>query len=198
MIGHGSGMGPKEKSVPVGSKGKLIKVSRVNQAAAGSGLLSYSEIARTAGGSSGILMNSRAGSRNGKPSVLDPHTGRLIPISRYAGGATTLAEASQNMLNSVKSNAANNSKGISPELIAQLLSSITAILNNIADNTAPVNKIYQALVAYLESGGASGTSDNIKIKKKPEKLAANDSNMSSDVDQNIKSLVATLAELAKG
>ena len=178
-----------------GKGAKLSGFGRPDWSAAAGG---YSGLARMAGGSAGILMNSRAGSRNGLPSVVDPKTGRLIPFSRFAGGATNIADASRNMLNELSTNVSNNknSNAISPELIAQLLSAITNILNNIADNTAPVNKIYQALVAYLEAGGSSGT-DTVNIHKAPQKAAVNQ-NQSTEIGDDIKALVSTLAELAKG
>ena len=176
--------------------GRPIWPSEV-ESASGSGLLSYNQLSNRTGGSSGILMRSRAGSRNGAPSVIDPKTGRMIPFSRFAGGATNIADASRNMLQEVAQSSNNNrGNGVSPELVAQLLSAITTILNNIADNTAPVNKIYQALVAYLESGGSSGVkSEPIKINKS-KKVAANGGD--GEIDPKLKSLVSTLAQLAKG
>jgi hypothetical protein len=164
---------------------------------------SYSAMANNAGGSSGVLMRSRAGSAGTKPAFVDPTTGRIIPFSRFAGGATNIADASRNMLNQIATSAASNnnsSKGISPELVTQLLSAITSILEKIADNTTPVNRIYQALAAYLEAGGASGIDNNksnqiININRAPQKAAAGGGD---EIDPNIKSLVATLAELAKG
>jgi hypothetical protein len=107
------------------------------------------------------------------------------------------------MLNQIATSAASNnnsSKGISPELVTQLLSAITGVLEKIADNTTPINGIYQALAAYLEAGGASGIDNNkgnqiININRAPQKAAAGGGD---EIDPNIKSLVATLAELAKG
>ena len=162
---------------------------------------SYTDMANTAAGSSGILMRSRAGSSGSRPAFVDPTSGRIVPFTRFAGGATNIADASRNMLEQISTNAASNNNkggGISPELISQLLSAITSILNTIANNTAPVDKIYQALVAYLESGGSSGINSKgnttININKSPEKAAVG----AEEVDSKIKSLVATLADLAKG
>jgi hypothetical protein len=147
-------------------------------------------------------MRSRAGSAGTKPAFVDPTTGRIIPFTRFAGGATNIADASKNMLNQIATSAASNNntgKGISPELVSQLLSAITGILEKIADNTTPINRIYQALAAYLESGGASGIDNKsnqiININRAPQKAAAGGGD---EIDPNIKSLVATLAELAKG
>lgn len=195
-IDHGSGMGPREKTLKFGDAGKLIKVARVNTSGANSGILNYSDLASRAAGSSGLLISSRAGSRQGMSSIRDPRTGRLIPVSRVSGGASAITA---DMLNGIASGASNYAKsgGVSPELVTQLLASITNILNNIAQNTAPVNKIYQALVAYLEAGGSSGASnDVVRINNTSSQKAAGAE--MSDVDANIKTLVTTLAELAKG
>ena len=178
-----------------GSSANKNPASRNVMTAAGSGLLSYGDIAAMAGGSSGLLLRSRPGSR-GNDGIR--HT-RLRPI-RFSGGASGIVEQTSTILNNVKTSVANAGQAgaISPELVAQLLASITALLEKVADNTAPVSSIYAALKAYLASGGASGTSDNVpKVTpvKNPDAAAMNNDDT---VDKNIQSLVGVLAQLAKG
>ena len=47
------------------------------------------------------------------------------------------------------------------DLVEKLISSIVAVLNKIADNTAPVEKIYAALSEYL--GNKSPASPSTKL-----------------------------------
>lgn len=197
-IDHGSGMGPKEKDLKFGTDGKIVRVSRIKNAGANSGIYSYDDLALAAGGSSGLLMSSRAGSN--KPGVVamrDSRTGRLVPV-RVAGGDSDIASMTTSMLNTVRTNVSNQSKSgtVSEELVAQLLQSITNILNSIADNTAPVAKIYNALTAYISAGAGTKSMDTVKVNKTPK--TQNASNGSQDVDSNIRALAGVLAELAKG
>ena len=149
------------------------------------------------GGSSGILLASKAGSiKPGVPTFRDNRTGRLLPV-RVSGGESNIASLTNTMLHSVKANVTNRAKsgGVSAELVAQLLQSITNILNNIADNTAPVAKIYNALAAYISAGGGQASTDKVTVIKKPETPSSSGSN---EIDSNIVALAGVLAELAKG
>ena len=201
-IDHGSGMGPKEKTLSFGSDGKIVRVSRINTSAAGSGLMSYEDLANVSGGSSGLLIRSRAGSAiNRGIAIRDPRSGRLVPIN-ISGGASDISGITTSMLNSVSSTTINKAKSgsVSSELVAQLLQSITTLLNNIANNTAPVDKIYKALAAYISAGGnvsGGGTAmDKVTVKKNNSTQSS--SSASSEIDSNISTLVGVLAELAKG
>ena len=194
MIHHGgSGYGPTEKNVPLGSAGKLIKISRVSNAAgANSGILSYDQM-MGAGGSSKLLLSSRAGSMtNMGPVIRDPRNGRLVPIN-VAGGAS-MANASSAMLSNI-ANKASHSNGIPQETVVKLIETITQLLGSIANNTAPIDQIYKALVSYMQSGGASGSTAPVavKTKEKPDPATIN-----KDIDSNVKALVGVLADLAKG
>ena len=172
----------------------------INTSAAGSGILSYGDLAMVAGGSSGLLMSSRAGANTpGVATFRDSKTGRLLPV-RVSGGESDIVGMTSTMLNNVKTSVSNvvskaKSGTVSAELVAELLKSITNILNNIADNTAPVAKIYNALAAYISSGGGASM-DKVTVKKKPETPVAGGG--SNEVDSNIAALAGVLAELAKG
>ena len=149
-----------------------------------------------AGGSSGILMSARPGSRNNIP-VAVSSGGKLVPITNLTGGASDIAAQTQAMLTNIGRTASSKSgNGISPELVTKLLTSITQILQNIANNTAPVGKIYQALLAYVQAGGDSGIKDTptpIKVDK-----TKNNQTSEPEIDSSISTLVGVLAELAKG
>ena len=196
-IDHGSGMGPKEKDLKFGTDGKIVRISRINTSAAGSGILSYGDLAMAAGGSSGLLISSRAGSNApGIVTFRDNRTGRLLPV-RVSGGESDIVGMTSTVLKNVKANVTNKAKSgtVPAELVTQLLQSITNILNNIADNTAPVAKIYNALAAYISSGGGASM-DKVTVKKKPETPVAGGG--SNEIDSNIAALAGVLAELAKG
>lgn len=193
MIDHGSGMGPKRKQVPLGADGQLIKVSRVTGTGAGSGIRSYNDFAK-AGGASGLLLASRAGSVSGSGlTVRDPRSGRLVPVN-FAGGASNMVDSTTAMLGNIASKVSKNSNGIPQETVVKLIETITQLLSSIASNTAPIDKIYNALVSYLQSGGASHTAPQaIKMNNRKEKETG-----TKEVDEKVKALVGVLADLAKG
>ena len=170
-----------------------------NISAAGSGLVSsYSDIARRAGGSSGLLLRSRVGSRN-NAKVAPSRRMRPQPRRIIAGGASEIADLATSYLNNAQVSISNagNAGTISPELVAQLLSSITALLESIANNTAPVAQIYSALRAYMQAGGGTHEEEVNKVtpvNNHPSGAGATD----DTVDANIQSLVGVLAQLAKG
>ena len=193
MIDHGSGMGPKRKQVPLGADGKLIKVSRVTGAGAGSGIRSYNDFAQ-AGGASGLLLASRAGSVSGSGlTIRDPRSGKLVPVN-FAGGASNMVDSTTAMLGNIANKAAKSGSGIPQETVIKLIDTISQLLASIANNTAPIDKIYNALVSYLQSGGASHTAPQaIKMNNKKEKDTG-----AKEVDEKVKALVGVLADLAKG
>jgi hypothetical protein len=126
--------------------------------------------------------------------VRDPRTGRLVPVN-FTGGATGMVDSTTAMLGSIANKATKSNSGIPQETVIKLIESITQLLGNIANNTAPIDKIYSALVSYLQSGGASHTAP--QAVKMRDKNAGKDPE-SKDVDANVKALVGMLADLAKG
>ncbi len=198
-IDHGSGMGPKEKNLTFGTDGKIVRVSRIKNAGANSGINNYDDLALAAGGSSGLLIASRVGSNGaGTVAIRDRRTGRLVPI-RVSGGDSDITQLTTNMLGNIRTDVTAKAKSgsISPELVAQLLQSITNILNTVADNTAPISKIYNALTALLSSGtsGSGSSMEKVTVKKDTKPQAVS---QPTEIDSNIATLVNTLAELAKG
>lgn len=215
-IGHGGpGLGPnvtpitkdanryieakRLKGITDGDSGQNVasmKADRANMSAAGSGLIpmSYQDIANASGGSSGILMNARIDSRN---NIVRSNKAVALTPRGFSGGASDMTEATRTMLTNISNTTKSNSKGISPEVVTRLIESITTILNRIADNTAPVSQIYQALVAYMQSGGDSGVKDNVVIKKDNSNNRKQPA-IDQEVDSSISTLVDVLAELAKG
>ena len=200
-IDHGGpGKGPNENTLSYGANGKIVKVGRVNTSASGSGIYSYNDMIREAAGSSGLLLASRAGANSGIRSIRDPRTGRLVPITKFSGGASgDIALDTTQLLNEASRSirTAGNNGTISNDIVVKLLDAITKLLANIANNTAPVDKIYNALTTYL-SGGASGTKDTNTKDTNVKKNTSKNKVKSLEVDSSVVSLVGVLAELAKG
>jgi hypothetical protein len=99
-----------------------------------------------------------------------------------------------------KSVEASRANGVSADLVNQLIASITKILNSINNNTAPIEKIYNALNDYIKSkssGGASGIENNTSTGT-TNINNINVSRSSNEIDSNLAGLVGVLAELAKG
>jgi cell wall-associated NlpC family hydrolase len=191
-IDHGSNGGTREKTLKFGNNGKIVKVSRLT--GAGSGLYSYNDLALAAGGSSGLLLASRAGAANGGITMMRESGGRLIPLS---GGASAVKNTMSSIQKSVE---ASRADGVSADLVNQLIASITKILNSINNNTAPIEKIYNALNDYIKSkssGGASGIENNTSTGT-TNINNINVSGSSNEIDSNLAGLVGVLAELAKG
>lgn len=175
-----------------GAIGNAVAIGNRVVTAQGSGLMSYGDMSRLAAGSSGLLLRSRVGSRNNV-------SGRRLTPHSFAGGASSIAEATTSILNNARTSVANaaNAGTISPELVAQLLSSITALLESIANNTAPVAQIYTALRAYMQAGGGSHKEESSKVTAM-DNHPSGASQTDDTVDANIQSLVGVLAQLAKG
>jgi hypothetical protein len=168
IVGGGSGLGDR-------------MFNRYGSTKSSSALLKYKAPKNEgAGAGSGIKAN--------KPKNNSPK------FKNYRGGASDIAEQSKQMLTSIQTNAQNNSTTISAELLAKLIESIAKILEKIANNTAPVNKIYEVLSDYANKSIASQAATTSAVAAN----AASQSKESDEIDQNISNLVATLASIAKG
>ena len=124
--------------------------------------------------------------------------GSGLPIYGKRSGAGSNLEtrkATTNMLNDLKTTVRNSGKNgsVSAELVNKLLEAIAGLLNTIADNTAPIDRIYTILSSYL-SGGGSGNNGTKPITPQPK----SNNKVPKPVDSNISALVGVLAELAKG
>jgi hypothetical protein len=117
-----------------------------------------------------------------------------VGTSARKAGSTSITAQTTKMLNQLSRNAiAKSGSGtVSADLVNKLLEAITALLSTIADNTAPIEKIYKALVDYTD-----GNTTKTKASKKHEKGEKVSTN-TSEVDENITTLVGVLAQLAKG
>ena len=93
------------------------------------------------------------------------------------------------MLNQLSRRAQSSSGTVSADLVNKLLQAITALLSTIADNTAPIEKIYNALVTYTKGNNTT---------TKHEKGETTTTSTGTDVDENFTALVGVLAQLAKG
>ena len=101
-------------------------------------------------------------------------------------------------LTNIKTNLTRNNgniSGIDPQLVAELLASITGLLNSIADNTAPVERIYNVLSEYVDyvKGGSNVTTSGGNPDNRVNMPTGN-----NDIDSNIQGLVASLAAIARG
>ena len=199
-IGHGSGMGPKVTSASTDSKhyimAKRLKGITDDASAAGSGLMipEYGELATMSGGSSGILLNSRVGTKANGGSIR-----RLAVPQYYSGGDSNILNKAKQALNTVANNVreSGNKGAISADLVEKLLNSIIKVLETISSNTASVDKIYQVLAAYTKTSAATdATSTAAAAKLANDSSKSNDNN--SEIDSNIANLVGTLAAIAKG
>lgn len=199
MIGHGGGMGPKEKDVPLGSSGKLIKISRVKTSGKGSGLdiRSYEDLARVSGGSSGILIGSRAGAgsvtKKAPTNIMTSNTAKLSPMIQ----PTSMIKHESV---SAKTPVSNNGN-VSKDTVLKLVDSIGNILNSIAKNTVPVEKIYELLAEYIKNGGSMSNTNTTETNSRPSPKSSNvktNNVPDQEIDANIHALAETLAALAKG
>jgi cell wall-associated NlpC family hydrolase len=201
MIGHGGGMGPKEKQVPlgVGSNGGLIKVARLSSTAgSGSNIIpfpysSYDDLAKAAGGSSGLLLKKRPGRKLFSSNNNEQFISKS-PKS-YSGGASDIATATTNMLNTVKTQVTQSGSNgtISASLVEKLINAIVDVLEKITSNTAPINDIYSILATYL-SGNAQVQEAVAKTNSESNTQSAN----SSDVGSSMVNLVGMLEQIARG
>jgi cell wall-associated NlpC family hydrolase/ElaB/YqjD/DUF883 family membrane-anchored ribosome-binding protein len=173
-IDHGSGMGPKIKDFKANSH--LIKISRVNTGlTASSGTSSRT---KATGGGDVKMMAMGSGLSAGDSGLFD---------TIGNGGDTT------SQIRAIV-NANTGSKGIDPAMVNKLIGAIAEVLKNIADNTSPIEKIYQILVQSLSAGGSEqNTTQPIKPANKKIDIPS-----SADLDSSLIALAGTLAQLAKG
>ena len=178
------------------------EVAKNKYSASGSGINAYGDYAN-ASSSAGLLLKSRVGSRNSIQYITPNKVSHMKPS---AGG--THMEETRAMLNTLRGKINDNS-GIDPEVVNRLLSAITSLLANIADNTSPIEKIYDALIEYFkiatnstpteETGGASKLSfKSTKQQIAPKQSASKNVSASGSIDSSLKELVGVLAEIAKG
>lgn len=157
--------------------------------AAGSGL----------GKSMSSLMKAKFGSGRVQSNV-KPNNAMRKSAGATGAGISRVADTT-NMLTNLKNNISTSHKygipisstssGISTEVIEKLLAAITKILETISTNTSSVDKIYQVLSAYVQSGGSNAKA--LAAAKAAEKTSNN-----TEIDSTIVDLVGTLAQLAKG
>lgn len=184
-IGHGGGKGPIKQSLS-----SYVKWAQ-NYGQPYIMSMRYKDIANASGGSSGLLMNSRPGSYiySGAGSGLSVPTYNKKHFRSFSGaGSNSISAQTTDMLNNMKNTIVKqgNSGTISADLVQKLIQAIISILEKIADNTAPVSQIYQALI----SNKSSNNNSTVVVDKS--------SSNNYEVDSNIRNLVGTLAELAKG
>ena len=197
-IGHGGGQGPKVTPITKDAKHYIEarRLKGITAAGAGSGLvpISYDDICNNAGGSSGILLSSRVGSRNNMVASQQYKIAR-----RPSGGDSNLAASTTSMLTNIKNSiTSKRSAGqISTDTVNKLITSITNLLQSIANNTADISAIYNVLKTYV-SRGSSGNKEQVATPKKSTPTTPTKSSGSDEIDSNIVSLVSVLADIAKG
>ena len=184
-------------SAAISSSNKDISkyVSTSNESALGSGLR---------GGSSGLLRKLAPskyvyGKLKGQK-LLSGKASGIKSTNRFRGAGTenvtaTLTKIKDN-LTKVKNNRSSNSSnssGIDPSLVTELLASITKLLDSIATNTAPTEKIYAALSEYIDYVKGNNKTTGTKTAEKVQ-IPTN----SEEVDGNLANLVATLSAIAAG
>ena len=198
-IGHGGGKGPKVTPLTKDSKHYIEarRLKGITAAGAGSGLvpISYDDICNNAGGSSGILLSSRVGSRNNMVASKQYKIAR-----RPSGGDSNIAASTTSMLTNIKNSVASKGSAgqISTETVNKLITSITNLLQSIANNTADISAIYNVLKTYVSGGGSSNKQPVVVKKSIPAPKPTTTSSGSDEVDSNIVSLVSVLADIAKG
>ena len=198
-IGHGGGKGPKVTPLTKDSKHYIEarRLKGITAAGAGSGLvpISYDDICNNAGGSSGILLSSRVGSRNNMVASKQYKIAR-----RPSGGDSNIAASTTSMLTNIKNSVASKGSAgqISTDTVNKLITSITNLLQSIANNTADISAIYNVLKTYVSGGGSSNKQPVVVKKSIPAPKPTTTSSGSDEVDSNIVSLVSVLADIAKG
>ena len=198
-IGHGGGQGPKVSSISKDANHYIEarRLKGITAAAGGSGLvpISYDDICNNAGGSSGILLSSRVGSRNNMVASQQYRIAR-----RPSGGDSNLTASTTSMLTNIKNSVASKGSAgqISTDTVNKLITSITNLLQSIANNTADISAIYNVLKSYVSGGGSSSKEPVVVKKSTPTPVPTATSSGSDEIDSNIVSLVSVLADIAKG
>jgi len=153
------------------------------------------------GGSSGLLRRvapSRFtyGSLKGK-SLFGKGSG-LVSKNRFRGAGSGMTAAVTKTLTSIKSDLTKSGgrvSGIDPSLVADLLASITGLLDSIAANTAPTEKIYNVLSEYVDYvKGNSNQTGSTRDSNQKVNMPTN----TNDIDSNLVGLVQTLTAIARG
>ena len=118
---------------------------------------------------------------------------------RPSGGDSNLAASTTSMLTNIKNSiTSKRSAGqISTDTVNKLITSITNLLQSIANNTADISAIYNVLKTYV-SRGSSGNKEQVAPPKKSTPTTPTKSSGSDEIDSNIVSLVSVLADIAKG
>ena len=195
-IGHGSGVGPKKKALETYISDRLSWNSNAKYAYS----LRYKDIAKF-GNSGKNGMPSNVGAGSSIPALLGmsaggsglalPSGGKsgITPVKAPTGNNSSITMETTRMLNQLSRRAQSSSGTVSADLVNKLLQAITALLSTIADNTAPIEKIYNALVTYTKGNNTT---------TKHEKGETTTTSTGTDVDENFTALVGVLAQLAKG
>ena len=157
------------------------------------------------GGSSGILLKAAPsrfayGKFKGQ-SLRYGGASKLNTTTRFTNIDSDLRDKITTTLSNFRTNLSRNrysssggSTGIDPVLVTNLLVSITSLLDSIASNTAPTERIYTALVEYINYvKGENASTTNKSAKEKVNMPTTND-----DIDANLAGLVSTLAAIARG
>ena len=119
---------------------------------------------------------------------------------RPSGGDSNIAASTTSMLTNIKNSVASKGSAgqISTETVNKLITSITNLLQSIANNTADISAIYNVLKTYVSGGGSSNKQPVVVKKSIPAPKPTTTSSGSDEVDSNIVSLVSVLADIAKG
>lgn len=214
MIGHGSGMGPKEKEVPIGEgkNGGLIKVMRLKpemssvgayakttglnirtaememrQSAAGSGLMDYVDAHRDqleAYSRKNISGYSKYASRTRIP------RGRSIDKSAKAFiGAGAAGINDQSGVTAVKSMAVGDDK----KSIALLVKSLIPLVEAIVKNTNSIDGIYKLVAQLVQQGGGTSEEAGKAFAMISESMQAN-----KEIDSDLQGLKDTVNRILAG
>lgn len=214
MIGHGSGMGPKEKQVPIGEgdNGGLIKVMRlkpdmssngayakttglnvrtaemeIRQSAAGSGLMDYVDAHRDqleAYSRKNISGYSKYASRTRIPK------GRSIDKSAKAFiGAGAAGINDQSGLTAVKSMAVGDDK----KSVALLVKSLIPLVEAIVKNTNSIDGIYKLVAQLVQQGGGTSEEAGKAFAMISESMQAN-----KGIDSDLQGLKDTVNRILAG
>lgn len=126
-----------------------------------------------------------------------PKYNQSSSIRKYSGGDSNINTKTQAMLNEVKETVIKQGKDgtISADLVQKLIQAIIDVLEKIANNTAPVGQIYQALLANQATNATAATT---AAKAATIAVTSNSTSKNDTVDSSIKNLYGTLATLLKG
>ena len=222
VIGHGSGVGPKVHTLQdyLSIRNKMgapyIETRRYSEIASLGGSNNNSDsVTKTNGstlsaagsglsksGSSSILLSRKPSFRNkNRLTKSELRSQGIKSNSRFnisSGSGTDISDnnmssQSTQILNNMKSSI-QNSSSISADLVQKLLEAITNVLNSIANNTAPIEKIYEVLTNNM----GVNTSNTNNSNNNSVSIDNNSNTSSTEVSDNISNLVGVLGEIARG